>query len=657
MEDVENALYSFGMSSKQPRIRVIPNLNLSPDGWEIESVHPNSSKVKPWKCSKGHQFNQRVSTVRAGIGCRVCSNRVLAPGINDLATVHPELAAQALDWDPETITASYSKMKSWRCIKGHSWEAAPNKRWSSVTNRPTPCPECLHKGTLRKNRGLREANDAIASEAYGWDPGDYGERSAKVLPWMCPEGHTFETSIAKRMRGDGCPYCSGHQVLTGLNDLRTKFPDIARESHGWDPDLVTPGSHERKTWVCKFGHTWSQKIYVRVINGTGCPVCSNLVILPGINDLQTLFSEIADQAYGWDPSKIGAGSSKVLKWKCKRGHITEKTPSSKVQSKDSEFQGCGYCAGRIIELGVSDLRSTYSELVLEVFEWDPTEFLSGSTARKTWKCLLGHKYERSIRDRVAGQACPYCSNHRLLVGFNDLATTNPTLAGEAYGWDPSTVFSSGKKRLNWKCQEGHIWELPANGRINHRTGLISGCPYCTNQKVFVGFNDFASLQPELSKQLISCDPKTLVEKSNKVVTWRDEIGHEWKTSPANRVKGIGCPTCAKYGFSPEMDAYIYLLHHESWELFKIGISNSLEERTNLHKRRGWVVLDIRGPMDGILAFKWEQSILKMLKNRGAELGPTDIAGKFDGYTESWLVGSFPVEAINELMELVRGDEA
>lgn len=117
-----------------------------------------------------------------------------------------------------------------------------------------------------------------------------------------------------------------------------------------------------------------------------------------------------------------------------------------------------------------------------------------------------------------------------------------------------------------------------------------------------------------------------------------------------------CPTCTPHGFNFAEDGYLYLLRHETWQLFKIGISNSPHSRTNDHETRGWETLEIRGPMDGALAYQWEQSILNMLKNHGADLGRSDIAGKFDGYTESWVASSFPVTTIKEIMDLVQKDE-
>ena len=134
------------------------------------------------------------------------------------------------------------------------------------------------------------------------------------------------------------------------------------------------------------------------------------------------------------------------------------------------------------------------------------------------------------------------------------------------------------------------------------------------------------------------------------------MGHQWKASIANRVSGRGCPSCAKTSFDPNADGILYLLFHPIWMVYKVGISNSSNNRTEHHESNGWEVLEKRGPMDGLLAYEWEQSILKMLKRRGAEIGRSDIAGKFDGYTESWVAASFPVNSIKQLMKLVEVDE-
>jgi hypothetical protein len=58
-------------------------------------------------------------------------------------------------------------------------------------------------------------------------------------------------------------------------------------------------------------------------------------------------------------------------------------------------------------------------------------------------------------------------------------------------------------------------------------------------------------------------------------------------------------------------------------------------------------------MKGTLARKWETSILKSLKKKGADLSNERIAGKFDGYSEAWSKSTYPAKSINELMALTR----
>ena len=82
---------------------------------------------------------------------------------------------------------------------------------------------------------------------------------------------------------------------------------------------------------------------------------------------------------------------------------------------------------------------------------------------------------------------------------------------------------------------------------------------------------------------------------------------------------------------------------------QIGITNYPDDRLKNHKKLGWEVVELRGPMDGLLARKWESSILKMLLKNGVSLEPNEIAGRFDGHTESWLTHHYKVSTIKELM--------
>jgi hypothetical protein len=84
-------------------------------------------------------------------------------------------------------------------------------------------------------------------------------------------------------------------------------------------------------------------------------------------------------------------------------------------------------------------------------------------------------------------------------------------------------------------------------------------------------------------------------------------------------------------------------------MYQIGITNVPERRQREHRKLGWRVVELRGPMDGHLTQQWETAILRMLKAKGADLSNDKIAGKFDGYSEAWSKSTFQVSSIKELM--------
>ena len=62
-------------------------------------------------------------------------------GFNDMATTHPDLAKEALDWDPSLVFASTDKKLKWKCPNGHIFSATGSTRLSGCG-----CPECTEYG-------------------------------------------------------------------------------------------------------------------------------------------------------------------------------------------------------------------------------------------------------------------------------------------------------------------------------------------------------------------------------------------------------------------------------------------------------------------------------------------------------------------------------
>ena len=445
----------------------------------------------------------------------------------------------------------------------------------------------------------------------------------------------------------GCGYCAGQKAIKGVNDIESLNPDLAKEAHGWDPALYMLASHKQLEWKCKKGHIWSATPSTR--QRSNCPFCSGRVVITGETDFATVKPELIKYVDGWDPSQETASSGKKKAWKCDLGHKWEA-----VISSVSRGNFCPYCSNQKVLVGFNDLNTTHPDIAKEAFGWDPVTIVSGSPKILQWKCTVGHIWKSSSEGRIkngqVGTACSYCSNRKLLSGFNDLATVFPGIAKEAYGWDPTDFLAGTSSRMLWKCEKGHEWKTG----ISNRTGTYkTGCPFCANKKVFSGFNDLATIYPEIAKEAYLWNPSVVLAGSAQRMKWICKEKHIWTTSIDARTGGkkTGCPSCAVYGFDPNIDGYLYFIKHQDWHMLQIGITNYPDKRLKEHKRIGWKLLEIRGPMEGHLTKQWEKAILNMLRTKGADLSNSKIAGKFDGYSEAWSESTFPVKSIKELMVL------
>lgn len=115
------------------------------------------------------------------------------------------------------------------------------------------------------------------------------------------------------------------------------------------------------------------------------------------------------------------------------------------------------------------------------------------------------------------------------------------------GLIPEEIGAKSKRRVWWRCEIEHEWQAVIGDRTRGTT-----CPYCTNKKVWKGFNDLASQFPKIAVEFHptkneALTPDQVLAGSTKKVWWQCKLGHVWLASPSNRTMQVtqhNCPYCA-----------------------------------------------------------------------------------------------------------------
>jgi hypothetical protein len=114
----------------------------------LEPLEEYPGAMKPWKCKCldcGNVIQPRYAHIQQGRkGCTYCgikknSERVRVSETKpSLSATHPDLAKQAVNWNPDKITSGSHKILSWKCQLGHQWDEKVNSRALNGNN----CPIC-----------------------------------------------------------------------------------------------------------------------------------------------------------------------------------------------------------------------------------------------------------------------------------------------------------------------------------------------------------------------------------------------------------------------------------------------------------------------------------------------------------------------------------
>ena len=470
---------------------------------------------------------------------------------------HPNLLNE---WDyeknifsPNEISYGSNKPIYWKCLNGHpSYIDTISHRLSG-----RGCPVCSGHKILE---GTNDLSSLYPEISKSWDsakndgvlPNNIGLSSKKKYWWICNKGHSYEALIQQRVKGSGCPYCSGRKVLSGFNDLATLNPNIAKEWHPNKngtllPSDVSAGSHEKRWWLCsRCGHEWLSAPHTRLY-GSGCPKCSS--------ERQTSFPEQAILFY-LSKNTIAESRTKINGFE-----LDIYLPSLEV---GIEYDGILYHSSdksRIKEEKKNKFFLDKGIRLIRIKEVDTGETcMDGDTIYYRYNRIYSNleeplkllfellKLKCSDEINLENDRSIIYSNYLTIEKENSILSKRPEIADE---WDyeknglinPDTISYTSGKPIHWKCKLGHTWIEDASHRYRGHN-----CPYCSGHRVWPGFNDIATthkldmLDWDYTKNTMS--PQNISKGSEKKVHWKCHVcGHEWFVSPSIKLKK-GCPVCS-----------------------------------------------------------------------------------------------------------------
>lgn len=321
----------------------------------------------------------------------------------------------------------------------------------------------------------------------GFDIFEVTKGYGKNVWWICRECMSeYEATINKRTNGRNCPYCRGRKV-NDTNSLASLKPEIAKEWHETlntkTPYDVTCSSGNKDWWICGNCNSEYESKIIDRNNGKRCPYCSG----KKVNHTNSLFSQKPDITSEWNydknadltPHTVTCGSNKKVWWTCN----TCKSEWESAISSRSNGKGCPYCAG----LKVNHTNSLFLLNPELASEWNydknrgltPHSITCGVDKKVWWKCEYDHEWESMIYSRNSGIGCPYCAGKKLLIGYNDMWTTNPKLANLLANSDDGYKYmQSVNVKVDWKCRDcGFIIENKAISNVK-TNGFC--CPICSD---------------------------------------------------------------------------------------------------------------------------------------------------------------------------------
>ena len=238
-------------------------------------------------------------------------------------------------------------------------------------------------------------------------------------------------------------------------------------------------------------------------------------------------------------------------------------------------------------------------------------------------CANGHQNRITFAKIHQGRGCFQCSGRQK----HTIDEVRELFSSRGFKL-LSDNYINANSPLSYICDKGHQTKIRFN---NLQQG--QGCSECKGLKKHT---------LEEARELFSSRELTLLsnnyKNSNSVLDYRCSVDHVGKMSYNSLQQGIGCKSCAKYGFSLSKPATLYYLRFqfEGNFYYKIGITNGTVTKRFQKDKTPYIVIKETVFKLGKDAYGKEQAILKKFSQWRYKGHPFLIDGNTELFTRDVL---------------------
>ena len=493
------------------------------EGKNCNQISARSEDPLCWKCKKcGYQWKASPKGRANKETCPCCDSGRVAKGINDILTLVPEIIEM---YDFETNKSAGIDIYSvgvnskfrvhWKCPNcGRKWSSKTNARIhknSDGSFRVIPCSACS-SGVRRKQKWSEQYPELATMFNFNLnncnlDDIKFPEAKDTGYWWTCQNcGRNFQAriySVASSLKypTKGCSYCSKNK-LDKNESFAAIHPELLDEyspKNKTDPASVFPNNQEPVEWFCRNNpsHIWTATFALRHAGGGKCPVCNHTYVISDHNSFSSMYP---DKVSMWSPKNKRTpndtffDASLWIKWICPDcgGEYGAYVKDVIDDSKKS----CPYCTDKKVLPGFNSLLIQYPKAAKM---WSPDnakssdEVLSTFTSSAHWICQdYGGTFTARICDIVSGEyECPFCTDKKVLPGFNSFKTKHPELMSE---WnylnnyaiaDPDKISVRNAVPVWWNCKNNqkHQYRMSVSNRLMYQYRERESCTFCKGRRV------------------------------------------------------------------------------------------------------------------------------------------------------------------------------